>query len=348
MKRNRLIALLAALLLAAALCGCGLFGGKDDKDPSVSEDEGVSEAEADPEFPVGAGGTVVQARPGKVVSLAPSLTEKLYDLGLEGRLNGVSDYCDYPGDIRGLPACGTAQLPDLEELARLAPHLILTETALPDEAMEVLDELEIPVAVFPHAGSVEELLATYGDLACLMEGAVSGRMMADALTGEFRSRLDRLSGAVSGEESKRVLYLRLLDFTVATGDTFENELMERIGLDNIAKAYTGWEYPAEDAKSADGVAAFASVDIIFMDEEFVTIKDLEQSPFYRGLPATINDRYLYIKSIEMERQSLRTLFLLEDMAAYAYPGADLSGSGRTEEPAEGEPDGEDEADGPVE
>lgn len=322
MKRWMDRALLPAVLLMALLCGCGLFGDKEP--PSLPEE---SEEEHAPEYPVEAGGIVLSARPGTVVSLAPALTEKLYDLGMQQRLTGVSDYCDFPEEITGLPTCGTAQLPDLEQLEALAPHLVLAEAELPQQVEEALAQLDIPVAVLPHAESVEALMQTYIDLARLLEGDTSGALIAGSLVDDFRGRLDALHAHFSAytQEAgrKKALYLRLLDFTVATGGTFENELLDTICLDNIAEPYTDWTYPEEQARSAEGLAAFASVDILFMDEAFVTIKDLEGNAFYKGLPATIQDRYLYISSLSMERQSLRSLYMLEDMASAAYPEAGL-------------------------
>jgi iron complex transport system substrate-binding protein len=331
MKPTRLIALLLAALLTVLLFGgCSPFGGEKDDESSSSEAETEPtepEPEPDPEYPVEAGGTTLLSRPGRVVSLAPSLTEKLYDMGLESRLAGISDYCDYPEEITGLPLCGTAMLPDVDAILAQDAHLVLTESELPDEAVALLEEADVTVAVLPHATSVEELLNVYIDLAALLDGDISGRAMGESFADFYTEGLAEIEDAVRAQPEealgKKVLYLRLMDYTVATGDTFENELLELIGLDNIAKDYTDWAYPEEAAASPDGVAAFASVDVIYMDKEFVTITDLEQSPFYKGLPATINDRYLYIECIEMERQSLRTLDLLGRMAGYVYPNEEV-------------------------
>lgn len=323
MKLRSVLTALTALLLMTFLIGCNLFGDRKEPSPGpVSESE---EEELDPEYPVSAGGVQLLARPGKVISLAPSLTEKLFDLGMTDRLTGVSDYCDYPSAVADLPPCGTAQLPDVEVIAALEPHLVLAEAELPEEAAAFLAEQGIPVAVFPHAESLSGLMENYIDLARLLEGEVSGAAMGRYFSQEYQGMLSGLSeaaGRALGENSpKTVLYLRLLDFTVATGDTFENELLRAIHLQNLAEDYTGWTYPEEEAKTPEGQAGFAGVDIIYMDEDFVTIKDLEQNSFYKGLPATIHDRFLYISSIVLERQGMRALEELARMTRYAYPEA---------------------------
>lgn len=335
MNRKRILALVLSLLMLP-LAGCSLFGGNEDQ--SVSENEQPSDEEVIPEYPVEAAGITLPARPGRVVSLAPALTEKLFDLGMADRLAGVSDYCDYPEAVLPLARCGTAQIPDVQVIEKLNPNLVVSEAALPDEAMAALEAAGIPVAVLLHPESVDGLADSYIALARLMEGETSGAMIGESVADEFRDGLDELHGTLSAYTAengrKTALYLKDLDFYVATGDTFENELLDMLCLDNIAAGYSGREYPAGDAKSAEGQAAFAGVDIIFMDKDYVTIKDLEQSDFYRGLPATIQDRYLYISSIEMERQSLRTLDLLAEMAQYAYPEAGAHGFGYRERDAD--------------
>lgn len=343
MKRRLLLALLFAVVISLLLNGCNLFGwgGKEKEQESSGESE-LSEEEPDPEYPVEAGGITLPARPGNVVSLAPAITEKLHDLGMADRLTGVSDFCDYPQEIDALPDCGTAQLPNIEEIIALEPHLILAESPIVDaDALSALEEAGIPVAVLPRDRSIDSLLQCYTDLARLMEGEVSGAAMGAAFGREYRGRLDALNDALERYTQtngrKTALYLRLINtpagggsfFTVATGDTLEQELLSAICLDNIAQAQTGWVY-TESAAKAEGAADFAALDIIFMDENFVTIKDLEQSAFFKGLPATIKDRYLYVSSIIFERQSLRTLSMLEEMAKYAYPDADIKAIGTVE------------------
>lgn len=324
MKRKCFAAWLAALLLLVG-GGCGWIGTPKSADAPPSSEAEEPALELDPGFPVEAGGIRLQSRPQTVISLAPALTEKLIDLGLEERLSGISDFCDPPPQAQELPTFGTAQLPETEAIAELAPQLLLSEAPLAEPAAAALEELGIPVAVFPHAADVDTLMENYHGLACLLEGETDGGEIAGLVEKAFRDRLQEMQKICTDyteeNEKKQVLYLRLLDFTVATGDTFEGQLLETLSMENIARAHTGWMYPEEEATSADGQAVFAAVDVLFMDEAAVTIKDLEQNTFYKGLPATIQDRYLYISSLRLERQSLRTLDELARMAAYVYPDA---------------------------
>jgi iron complex transport system substrate-binding protein len=140
MKLKYAILTLLCVLLALGMAGC-LPGS--DKDKPSSSSEPVSQEEQLPElpaeFPVEVGGTVVASRPGKVVSLSPAITEKIFDLGLTDRLAGVSDFCaDFIPDAAGSEKCGTAQQPELEVILGLGAHLVVSEIPLPEEDQAAL------------------------------------------------------------------------------------------------------------------------------------------------------------------------------------------------------------------
>ncbi|MDR2908785.1 MAG: ABC transporter substrate-binding protein, partial [Oscillospiraceae bacterium] len=148
MRLIRWTLLLLLLALVFGLCSC-----REEALPaaaSVSEETPAPEAEPDPEYPVVAGGASLSARPGRVISLSPAITEKLCDLGYEGRVAGVSDYCDYPLSITSLPRFGTAQLPDIDEIVGAGPQLVFSSTQLSVDNTKALSDAGIPVAVLPQ------------------------------------------------------------------------------------------------------------------------------------------------------------------------------------------------------
>ena len=64
--------------------------------------------------------------PERVVSLVPSMTESLFDLGLGASVVGVTDFCIYPAaGVAGLPRLGGPKTPDVEKILALQPDLIL-------------------------------------------------------------------------------------------------------------------------------------------------------------------------------------------------------------------------------
>jgi ABC-type Fe3+-hydroxamate transport system substrate-binding protein len=113
-----------------------------------------------------AGRTVRVPQPvNRIVSLAPSLTETVYALGLQNRLVGDTDYCDYPADAQKKTKVGGGISPSLEVIAALHPDLVLvTKSFNRLETVHSLDNLGIPsYATDPH--TLEEIIASSKKLA---------------------------------------------------------------------------------------------------------------------------------------------------------------------------------------
>ena len=63
--------------------------------------------------------------PQRIVSLAPSLTETLFALGVGDRVVGVTRYCAHPPEVRGLPQVGGHLDPSYEAIVSLEPDLVV-------------------------------------------------------------------------------------------------------------------------------------------------------------------------------------------------------------------------------
>lgn len=63
----------------------------------------------------------------RLVSLAPGITDALFEIGAGHDMVARSDYCDYPPEVLALPRAGTSLTPNYEVITRLAPTLILGE-----------------------------------------------------------------------------------------------------------------------------------------------------------------------------------------------------------------------------
>ena len=66
--------------------------------------------------------------PERVVSLVPSVTESLFDLGLGHKVVGITDYCLHPADkVSGLPRLGGTKnigITDFRSIRATAPRTI--------------------------------------------------------------------------------------------------------------------------------------------------------------------------------------------------------------------------------
>src|SRR5450432_2463851 len=95
----------------------------------------------------------VSEPPRRVVSLVPSVTESLFELGVGDRLLGITDFCLYPeNEVAKLPRVGGTKNPDVERIIAMKPDLVIVnqeENRLEDA--EALKAAGIPVWVtFPQ------------------------------------------------------------------------------------------------------------------------------------------------------------------------------------------------------
>lgn len=324
-KRKRFFSLtLAVLLLLATLLSFSACGKKKEKTPPEEEESPVDVVDTT-EYPVLIGDTEILSRPDRVVSLAASITEKIFDLGLEDSLVGVSNYCKYPPAAAEYPICGTSQIPQINAILETGATTVISTAPLPELDAEALEERDVQLVVLPQAQSLAEIWDIYTDLAMLLEGKESGEQIARDKTEPAKAWLDNLKNAIQqvGEEEIPAIYIKKLNFTVATGDSVEQELMEILGLTNIAAEYTDWFYPEMEASEGQGLAAFQSLEMMLFDEKDLTMSMLEQNAFYKGLPATIADKYITVDSSALERQSFSMLSELSDIANTLWEEADL-------------------------
>ena len=195
---------------------------------------------------------------------------------------------------------------------------MITHTQLSEQDLIALQQADIPVVVLSHARQPEQLKDLYTDLGRLFSGEQTGFEEGVGFYNEQIGRVESIKGKVdsyvrAGGKRLSAVYLRMLDFTVATGDTFEGAMLQAVGFENEAGAYGGWTYPADFISQYDP-------DVIFCNED-ITIPMLEQNTHYKGLQATIHDIVYSYDFTAFERQGKRMFDMLEDMAKKAYPDA---------------------------
>ncbi|MGY2414242.1 cobalamin-binding protein [Pseudomonas pergaminensis] len=138
----------------------------------------------------------------RVVSLAPSLTEIVAELGAADVLVGVLDGGDRPAALAQVPSVGRYGQLDMERLLSLKPDLILLWPGSVGPAQRAqLQRLNIPVYVAePH--SLEQLTTQVQAIAEQLGRAEAGQQLA----AQLRQRLVELRQRYHRAEPLRVFY----------------------------------------------------------------------------------------------------------------------------------------------
>lgn len=323
MKRKFLaLGLTIIIILSTTACSkipaLDKFFSKFNKDTKEEEVVNIE----DGNFPVSVLDVEIATQPNRVVFLSPALLEKALDLGLTHHIVGGPDFSGIEGSS-GLTPCGTSVIPNIAEIEGLKTDLLITSAPLSAADLQRLEDNGIDILVIPTPSDLPQLLEVYQNLAIALEGETDGGKISDEFTQKLEVWFNNLENSLIGEEPLSFLYIRRLDGTVATGDTLESHLLSRLNLTNIAEEYTGWLIPKEDLQSQESKALLSETDYYLFDGEEVDIKMLEQSEIYKGLDATLKDRFIIIDYQLFERQSLSMFNQLLKIVSQVFPDANL-------------------------
>jgi ABC-type Fe3+-hydroxamate transport system substrate-binding protein len=176
------------------------------------------------------------APPERIVSLVPSMTESLFDLGLGEKIVGVTDFCVLPAEgTARLPHVGGTKNPDVEKIVALAPDLVIGNQEENGEApITALGERGVAVwLTFPR--SVEQALADLHVLA-----AVYGSRQI-AMQIDWLGRSSEWARAANGEASRRAFCPIWRDtsrddprwWMTFCGETYASDVLAACGGTNV-------------------------------------------------------------------------------------------------------------------
>ena len=159
----------------------------------------------------------------RIVSLVPSITELLCDLGLAPQLVGRTGFCIHPADVvRNIPKVGGTKDVNIEKIRKLAPtHLVVNIDENEKPTVDKLAEF-VPNIVVTHPIEPRDNLA----MVQLMGGVFCAQERADAWCGEFEREL----ALVQKGRPQRVLYCIWKDpWMTVSRDTYIARMLALIG-----------------------------------------------------------------------------------------------------------------------
>lgn len=174
----------------------------------------------------------------RIVTLAPSLTETIYALGLEGKLAGDTDYCDTPAAAKSKPHVGSVLSPSLEAIVALHPDLVFAaaNTANRRETVDSLEHLGIPVYA-SDPKTVEQMLDSTLQIADVAGVAEQG----EALVARMRARLIAVHESVSELALAHVLFVVWEDPLITVGqNTFIADALRWAGAESVIITKQDW------------------------------------------------------------------------------------------------------------
>jgi iron complex transport system substrate-binding protein len=256
----------------------------------------------------------VPAAPQRLVTLAASLTEMVFALGLGSRLVGVEQFSDYPAAASKLPKVGSYITPDLERIVALRPDLCLAiKDGNPRQAVDRLQGLGIPVYVVDPR-NLPGVMATLKEIGRLLGAEAKADELAAALSRRYQ-RIKGLSAQVR-HRPRVFLQIGLAPIVSAGSHTFLDEMITTAGGLNLAAGKS--PYPR-----------FSQEQILARQPEVIIITSMARGGAFEqvkagwerweNLPAARHHRIFLVDSDLVDRPSPRLLDGLELLFRLIHP-----------------------------
>ncbi len=164
--------------------------------------------------------------PQRIVSLVPSQTELLFDLGLGDRVVGITKFCIHPAEqVKTKTLVGGTKNFRFDVIDTLKPDLILANKE--ENYKEGIEQLAANYPVWMSD------LYTLEDALAMMEkvGKLTGvEEKANTIVLEVKTRF---AGFVPAQSRRVAYFIWQNPMMVAASHTFINDLLQRCGLENV-------------------------------------------------------------------------------------------------------------------
>ena len=253
----------------------------------------------------------IEKAPQRVVTLAPSITEDLYYLGLFDRVVGVTNYDDFPAEVANLARIGGyGKYANLERIAAIKPDLILADSY----SLSILPSLEkiAPVIIVdPHGlNDIPRALELLGKV-------FNAENSAKKAISEFNAKIKGVSSAVEGAPRLKVFYVVWNNpLMTAGGGTFISDVISLAGGENVFNDTAGWP-----TVSAEQVIERNPDVIILTPHCGMTVQDVYKGPLANTKAAREGKVYTIENENNLIHPSPRVVLGLEEVAKLLHPEA---------------------------
>lgn len=227
-KSKKLLCILLTLLLLISFASCSnttsYSAAADTAYPlSITDDLGNN--------------VTIDAKPVRIVSTSPAVTEILFALGLDDEIVGVSSSCDYPQAAKSKPVLFDYAGPNIESIIQADPDVILSDVAygIPADTQLLLEKSGIKIVLMTYT-SVDDVF----DNITLIGKITDKNKEAAKLVSQISKDIEKVAAKAKKQEPKSV-FINIGGYYTPGADTFINDLITTLGANNIAESLgSGW------------------------------------------------------------------------------------------------------------
>lgn len=257
---------------------------------------------------------IIEKEPQRIVSLAPSHTEILFAIGLNEKIVGVTNFCDYPEEAKNKEKVGDSFNVNVEKIIELSPDLVIQYGQGKEEVNKRLKEAGIKVLSY-EPESIEDVINLIDELGKITNSYQAAKKTIDAMN----TKKDFVLSKVAGKEKVKVFY-EVWDQPLMTAGpgSFIDELINLAGGENIAKDAKG-KYPQFDLEQL--IERNPDVYLTAKDRADKTVESIKARDGYENINAVKNDRVYLLDPNIISRPGPRIVDGLELIARKIHPEA---------------------------
>lgn len=230
---NKWVVALAATLLLAA---CGSDEEKTEKDiNNASEKDGVPYTVVDDR---GVEVTFDEV-PETIISLQPSNTEILYELGVGDQIIGATEFDTYPEAAQEIERVSTSTVINAERIVELDPDVVIAYTIGEEAQITQLEDAGLKVFVIASAATFDDV---YSDIIQLSE-VMGVEDKGEEVVADIKAQIETVQEKTATLDTKKKAYYEVSpapDLWTTGSSTFQQEIMDHANVENIFADQKSW------------------------------------------------------------------------------------------------------------
>lgn len=300
------------LMLITILTGCSPEGPKASQEPEAASSESLLVLRD----PAGNEITIPEVI-NSIITLAPSTTEILIELGLKDKIIASDTQAQIMGILPDSLPYIDLMAPDIEQIIALKPDILfVTGMSMVEgnDPFKPVADLGITVAYIPSSESIEQI---YNDIAFISK-TVKEEAKGQEIIDKMKAKIADIKAIGDTITDKKSVYFELgaAPYMYSFGKgVFLNEMIEIIGATNSLGDQNSWISVSEEAVLS------ANPDVIITNVNYIEnpIDEIKSRLGWESVNAIQNNQVHYVDNFKSSLPSHNIVIALEEMAKSVYP-----------------------------
>lgn len=302
-KNIILIASVLMVLAVLALSGCTSPSTAPAPGFNVTDDKGRA--------------VYINGTPERIVSLSPTNTELLFALGLEDKVVGDTDYCNYPAEAVNKTKVGGITNVNVEQVAVLNPDVVFATSLTKNETADKLQSMGYPVFV-NDPRNLSDIQRSIKNMGVVCGTPDNATLLNDRINTSIKAITDKTSGLNDSQKPSVLMLLDTNDCYVAGANCYGSDLINVTGGRNVATSLNDYQAMSKEA------IIKADPDIIIMPVDQYSQADFEKlrngtDDWMKQLSAVKSGHVYAIASDPIFRPGPRVIEAAQAMAKVIHP-----------------------------